>query len=130
MVTAGYSQTPLSQKLGIKEGSKVGVLGAPDGFAQILGPLPDGASLKRGAAGGADLVLWFMRSRRQLERGLERYRLLDVPVWMIWPKRASGVVTDLTQNVIRDAGLGAGLVDYKVCAVDETWSGLLFRRRR
>lgn len=130
MVTAGYSKTPLPKKLGIKEGSRVAVLGAPDAFAETLGPLPDGARLKRGTSGGADLVLWFMRSRRQLERGLERYRLLDVPVWMIWPKQASGVATDLTENLIRDAGLGAGLVDYKVCAVDETWSGLLFRRRR
>ncbi len=126
---AGYSGTPLPKKLGIKKGSRVGVVGAPDGFGQTLGALPDGARLKRGAA-GADLVLWFMRSRRQLERGLERYRRLEVPLWMIWPKQASGVQTDLTQNVVRDSGLAAGLVDYKVCAVDETWSGLLFRRRR
>ena len=126
---AGYSGTPLPKKLGVKEGSKVGIVGAPDGFAETLGLLPDGAALKRGAV-GTDLVLWFIRSRRQLERGLERYRLLEVPVWMIWPKQASGVRTDLTQNVVREAGLAAGLVDYKVCAVDETWSGLLFRKRR
>ena len=126
---AGYSGTPLPKKLGIKEDSKVGVVGAPEGFTQTLGALPDRASLRRGAT-NADLVLWFVRSRRQLERGLERYRELDMPVWMIWPKQASGVRTDLTQNVVRKAGLAAGLVDYKVCAVDETWSGLLFRRRR
>jgi hypothetical protein len=126
---AGYSGTPLPKKLGIKEGSSVGLLGAPDEFAQTLGELPDGARLRRGAS-GADLVLWFVRSVRQLNRGLERYALLEVPVWIIWPKQASGVDTDLTQNAVRAAGLGAGLVDYKVCAVDETWSGLLFRRRQ
>jgi hypothetical protein len=85
--------------------------------------------VRRGAR-GADLFLWFVRSVRQLNRGLERYAVLGVPVWIIWPKQASGVDSDLTQNAVRAAGLGAGLVDYKVCAVDETWSGLLFRRRR
>ena len=90
---------------------------------------PTAHGVRRGAS-GADLVLWFVRSVRQLNRGLERYAVLEVPVWIIWPKQASGVDTDLTQNAVRAAGLGAGLVDYKVCAVDETWSGLLFRRRR
>jgi CheY-like chemotaxis protein len=126
---AGYSGTPLTKKLGIKAGFAVGVVGAPDGLAKTLGELPEGARLRRGTR-GADVVLWFVRSARQLERGLERYALLEVPVWIVWPKQASGVATDLTQNVVRAAGLGAGLVDYKVCAVDETWSGLLFRRRR
>lgn len=126
---AGYSGRPLPKKLGIKEGSKVGLVGAPDGFSQTLGELPDGARVRQGAR-GADLVLWFVRSARQLKRGLQRYAALDVPVWIIWPKQASGVDTDLTQNAVRAAGLGVGLVDYKVCAVDETWSGLLFRRRR
>ena len=126
---AGYSGTPLPKKLVIKEGSKVGLVGAPADFAERLGELPDGARLRRGTR-GADLVLWFVRSTRQLSRGLQRYASLGVPVWIIWPKQASGVATDLTQNAVRAAGLGAGLVDYKVCAVDETWSGLLFRRRR
>jgi hypothetical protein len=126
---AGYSGTPLPKKLVIKEGSKVGLVGAPDGFAQALGELPDGARLRQGAR-GADLVLWFVRSALQLKSGLKRYAALEVPLWIIWPKQASGVDTDLSQNVVRAAGMGAGLVDYKVCAVDETWSGLLFRRRR
>jgi CheY-like chemotaxis protein len=126
---AGYSGTPLPRKLVIKEGSKVGLVGAPANFAQRLGELPDGARVRRGAR-GADLVLWFVRSTRLLTGGLQRYAALEVPVWIFWPKQASGVDTDLTQNVVRAAGLGAGLVDYKVCAVDETWSGLLFRRRR
>jgi hypothetical protein len=126
---AGYSGTPLPKKLGVKEGSKVGLVGAPDGFAQALGELPDGARLRQGAR-GADLVLWFVRSALQLKSGLKRYAALEVPLWIIWPKQASGVDTDLSQNVVRAAGMGAGLVDYKVCAVDETWSGLLFRRRR
>jgi hypothetical protein len=79
---------------------------------------------------GADLVLWFVRTRRELESGLERQAQLDVPLWIVWPKKTFALAGDLTQNVVRAAGLAAGLVDYKVCAVDETWSGLLFRRRR
>jgi hypothetical protein len=125
---AGYAGTPLPKKLGIKEGSAVGLVGAPDNFAETLDELPHGARVRKGSR-GADLVLWFVRSARQLKRGLERYAALEVPVWIIWPKQTSGVDTDLSQNVVRAAGLGAGLVDYKVCAVDETWSGLLFRRR-
>ncbi len=126
---AGSSGTPLPKRLGIKESFAVGLVGAPDDFAQTLGELPDDARLRKGSR-GADLVLWFVRSVPQLKRGLERYAGLEVPVWIIWPKQASGVDTDLTQNAVRAAGLGAGLVDYKVCAVDETWPGLLFRRRR
>jgi hypothetical protein len=127
---AGYSDTPLPKKLGIKEGSVVSLFGAPDGFAETLGKLPDGARLRRGRPSGADLVLWFVRSSRELDGGLARHAQYDVPLWIVSPKKASGVVSDLTQNVVRGAGLAAGLVDYKVCAVDETWSGLLFRRRK
>jgi hypothetical protein len=127
---AGYSGTPLPKKLGIKEGTIASVVAAPDGFEHTLGELPAGARLRRGRTAGADLVLWFVRSTRELERGLARHAKLDMPLWIIWPKQTSAIASDVTQNVVRAAGLGAGLVDYKVCAVDETWSGLLFRRRR
>jgi hypothetical protein len=125
---AGYSGTPLPQKLGIKPGSAVALVGAPEGFAASLGPLPAGASL--GGHRTADLAVWFVRSSADL-RPDRIDRLADGrPLWIAWPKKASGVRTDLNENVVRDAGLARGLVDTKVCAIDETWSGLLFRRRR
>jgi hypothetical protein len=125
---AGYSGTPLPKKLGIKPGSTVALLAAPAGFE--LGELPDGASVRLDARGRADLVVWFVGARRELRP--ERLRRLadGRPLWIAWPKKASGVQTDLTENVVRDAGLAQGLVDTKVCAIDETWSGLLFWRRR
>jgi hypothetical protein len=127
---AGYSGTPLPRKLGIKPGAVVALVRAPDGFDEVLGELPEGARLRRGRVAGADLVVWFVRTRRDLERDLGRHAALEVPVWMVWPKKASGLSADLSEQVVREAGLAAGLVDYKVCAVDATWSGLLFRRRR
>jgi hypothetical protein len=127
---AGYSGTPLPRKLGIKPGSVVAVVAAPDGFEAALDPLPPGASLRADARGRPDLAVWFVRSFREL-RSDRIDRLADGrPLWIAWPKKASGVPTDLTENVVRHAGLARGLVDTKVCAIDETWSGLLFRRRR
>lgn len=129
-VFAGYSGTPLPKKLGVKRGAIVALVGAPAGFD--VGPLPEGAIARRGSAGHPDLVLWFTSSRRQLEREIGRMALLAGRdgLWIIWPKQASGTKTDLTQAVVREAGLAAGLVDYKVCAVDATWSGLKFAPRR
>ena len=130
---AGYSGTPLPKKLGVKPGMTVALLGAPDTFAETLGPLPEGASLAWDVAGPSPLVVWFVRSRAELEGGLPRAIAAVAPrggLWMAWPKRASGVATDLTQQSVREAGLAAGLVDYKVAAIDRTWSGLLFTRRR
>ena len=126
---AGYSGTPLPQKLGIKPGSVVAVVAAPDGFEALLDPLPPGASLRADARGRPDLALWFVCSSREL-RSDRIDRLADGrPLWIAWPKKTSGVETDLTESVVRQAGLARGLVDTKVCAIDETWSGLLFRRR-
>lgn len=130
---AGYSGTPLPKKLGVKPGMTVALMGAPETFAETLGPLPEGASLAWDGTGRSPLAVWFLRSQAELESGLasamgaveERGGL-----WMAWPKRASGVATDLTQQAVREAGLAAGLVDYKVAAIDETWSGLLFTRRK
>jgi len=94
--------------------------------------LPEEARLKKGFAGEASLTLWFLRSRAALESGIEEVaeHLGGGSVWMIWPKKSSGVATDVTEAVLREAGLARGLVDYKVCAVDPTWSGLCFTRRR
>ena len=130
---AGYSGTPLPVKLGVKPGMTVALLDAPETFAETLGALPEGASLAWDGAGPSPLVVWFLRSRAELEEGLPRTIDAVAPrggLWMAWPKRASGVATDLTQQAVREAGLAAGLVDYKVAAIDDTWSGLLFTRRK
>jgi hypothetical protein len=133
-ILAGYSGTPLPKKLGIKPGSTVALVDAPAGFAKTLGALPDGARLIRDPSpdSARDLTLWFIRSGSELTSGVKQQRkaVADTPLWMIWPKKASGVVTDCSETMVRDVGLAAGLVDYKVCAVDATWSGLLFRRRK
>jgi CheY-like chemotaxis protein len=129
---AAYSGTPLPRKLGIKEGAAVGLLGAPDGFERTLGEIPGSATLQREPRSPCDLVVWFVRGRRDLERGLERATRLTGGggLWIAWPKRASGVETDVTQTLVRERGLAAGLVDYKIAAIDATWSGLKFTRRR
>ena len=128
----GYSGTPLVRKLGLKPASTVSLLGAPVGFEETLGDLPEGVALARGERGPCDVALWFVRSRAELEGDVGRMggRLGGGRLWIIWPKKASGVLTDVTQQLVREAGLGAGLVDYKVCSVDATWSGLLFARRK
>jgi hypothetical protein len=131
-VLAGYSGTPLPKKLGIKEGSRVLLAGAPTGFPAVLGPLPEGASLARRFSSSVGLILWFVRSRRELDRGLDKWvgRVGKEGLWIIWPKQSSDMATDLKQNLVRKAGLDAGLVDYKVAAIDATWSGLKFAVRR
>jgi hypothetical protein len=127
-VTAGYSGTPLPRKLGIKEGHRVGLVSAPETFAATLGELPEGVSLVRGRLRGPlDVVVAFFTERHELERRLARLiGLIDRAggLWIAWPKRASGVASDVSENVVRELGLAAGLVDNKVCAIDETWSGL------
>jgi len=129
---AGYSGTPLPKKLGIKPGSRVALIDAPRDFARTLGPLPERARLSRTPSLDADLVLWFVRSGQDLRQGMaQRASSLERgAMWIVWPKKTSRLTTDLSQQTVREAGLGAGLVDYKVCAVDETWSGLLFTRRK
>ena len=127
----GYAGKPLWQKLGIKEHAVVVLVGAPPGFRGTLGDLPDGVTLHRGEGKG-DLILWFTRSRAELEGGIGEMvsRLSRGSVWIAWPKKASGVALDLTQQCVREVGLAAGLVDYKICSIDATWSGLLFTRRK
>jgi CheY-like chemotaxis protein len=131
-VFAGYSGTPLPKKLGIKANSAVVVVDAPEGFEETLGDLPDGVILSREADDQPDVTLWFTRSRAELESGIGRMSDFagEGKLWIAWPKKASRMVTDLSQQHVRKVGLGAGLVDYKICAIDATWSGLLFTRRR
>lgn len=129
---SGYGGTPLPRKLGIAAGSVVALVGAPPDFEETLGALPAGVTLGRGARGKPDLVLWFARSQAELRRRVQRLGRVAGRggLWIAWPKQASGVKSDLTQPVVRKIGLGAGLVDYKVCAIDATWSGLRFTPRR
>jgi hypothetical protein len=126
---AGYSGTPLPRKLGIKPEARVGLVSAPEGFDAVLGDLPPGVSVRRRLQGRFDVVVAFFVSRAQLERRLPACRdALDEAggLWVAWPKRSSGVVTDLGEGAVRELGLAAGLVDNKVCAIDATWSGLRF----
>jgi hypothetical protein len=127
-VTSGYSGTPLPRKLGIKPGQRIAFLGAPPSFASALGELPEGVAAPRTALRGPlDLIVAFFVERRRLEQRLPQLVAgLDPAgaLWIAWPKRAASVDTDLTEDVVRELGLSAGVVDVKVCAIDATWSGL------
>ncbi len=130
---AGYSGTPLAKKLGIREGDRVAVLGAPAGVRAALEPLPDGVRVTTAARGTLDVIVSFHDRRADLERRIPvLLAALDVDggIWMAWPKKASGVATDLTEDVQREIWLPLGLVDTKVCAIDDTWSGLRLCWRR
>ncbi len=127
---AGYSGTPLARKLGLKDGHRVALLGAPDGFLDALDP-PDLGAVKTSLRGGGaiDVAILFTTSAADLEKrfGATRRRLAKSGgLWVAWPKKASGLATDLSEGVVRARGLADGLVDNKVCAIDETWSGLRF----
>ena len=127
MSTAGYSGTPLVSKLGIKPGATLGLIGAPDDFDRTLGELPDGVAVRRRLQGRLDVIVAFYVERSALERRIPALRGALQPaggLWLAWPKRASGVATDLSDTVVRELGLAAGLVDNKVCAIDAVWSGL------
>ena len=133
MAEHGYSGTPLPKKLGIKEGASVVLVHAPDDAAALIAPLPDGVRLGRRIGSNADVVVAFFTRRSALEREFDRLRhaIHDAGgLWIAWPKRASGVVTDITEDVVREIALAAGLVDNKVCAIDATWSGLRVVVRR
>jgi hypothetical protein len=123
---AGYSGTPLAQKLGIKEGHRVVLLGAPPGFAKTLEPLPP-VSIGTKLKAPADVIVLFVTARAQLEDRLDAIRAAMDPAagfWVAWPKKAAKIATDMTEQTVRDVALPTGLVDNKVCAIDETWSGL------
>jgi hypothetical protein len=129
---AGYSGTPLPRKLGVKPGHRLGLIGAPADFDVTLGELPGDVVVRRRAQGPLDVVVAFFVERRALERRLDALKTMLDPaggLWIAWPKRASGVPTDIDERVVRELGLAAGLVDNKVCAIDAVWSGLRFVHR-
>jgi len=129
---AGYSGTPLVQKLGLKPGLVAAILHAPRGYRGILGRVPAGLALRSTSRGPLDFIQFFTKRRRELATRLPALKRALAPagaLWISWPKQASGVATDLTEDVIRVVALAHGLVDVKVCAVDDTWSGLKLVRR-
>jgi hypothetical protein len=130
-VLAGYAGKSLADKLGLKPGSIVALLGAPPNFTDTLEPLPKDVSFRRQMSEDCDLVLWFVRSRRELQDGigLRAARLATARLWIVWPKKASGQSGDLSQTSVRELGLAQDLVDSKIASIDATWSGLLFVRR-
>lgn len=128
---AGYSGTPLAKKLDIRPGHNVGLVNAPDAFERALDGLPDSAKVTRSSAysGRFDVLVCFFSERAVLQTAfpslLKRIGP-DGSLWLAWPKKSSGVATDLNENHLREIGLPTGLVDNKVCAIDDTWSGLRF----
>ena len=126
---AGYSGTPLVKKLGINDGATVALLAAPANFAQTLAPLPDGVEVREQARGKLDVIVFFATRERELARRFPVMARALQPaggLWVAWPKKASCVATDLTFDPVQQTGLDCGLVDNKVCAIDETWSALRF----
>ena len=128
---AAYAGTPLPKKLGIRSDSTLALVGAPAGFERTLGALPEHVTVRHDARAQTDLTLYFARSVRELEGRIVRLvpRAPKGGLWIVWPKRTSGVVSDLTQIEVRRIGLAAGLVDFKICSVDATYSGLRFTTR-
>ena len=130
---AGYSATPLIKKLGIKDSDKLYFKNAPHNYEQLLGPVPENLKIVKRLSNDLDMIHFFTKSRRELENGLKN-QLTKIKqngmIWVSWPKKSSRVATDITEDIIRDIALPMGLVDIKVCAVDETWSGLKLVIRR
>jgi hypothetical protein len=125
--TAGYSGTPLSKKLGIKPGSVVHAVDAPTDYAQLLAPLPNGVRFAKSAGPETDVIHVFAKSKAVLKKAVAAARKRmrsDAALWASWPKKASGVATDITEDTVREVAFPLGLVDVKVCAVDHVWSGL------
>ena len=126
---AGTSGKPLSQKLGLKPGFRIFADGAPSDYRKIVGEWPEGAMIVARASAPLDVVHVFTAEMKGLAVKLTRYREAIAPdgmIWVSWPKKASGIATDLSDVVVRDLALPLGLIDIKVCAIDETWSGLKF----
>jgi len=129
---AGYSGKPLVAKLGIKPDTRIAILRAPKGYDRVLGKLPPRVTRRPSIVGPLDFVQFFTNEKRELERRFAALARSLAPagmLWISWPKQASGVATDLTEDMIRAIGLAHGLVDVKVAAVDDVWSGLKFVRR-
>jgi hypothetical protein len=132
-VPAGYSRRRLVEKLDLKPGTKAHLRGAPSGYRDLLGPLPEGVVVRSTLRTPVDFIQAFFDSERRLARDLPALRDALIPggaLWISWPKKTSGVATDITEDVVRRHALALGLVDVKVCAVDDTWSGLKLMYRR
>ena len=126
---SGYSGTPLAKKFGIKEGHRVALVRAPDGFERTLEPVPDEVTLRRAARGKLDVIVFFVEREAELRRRFGKLARRLVPnggFWIGWPKKSSGVPTNLGFEVVQRIGLEEGMVDNKICAIDDTWSGLRF----
>jgi hypothetical protein len=133
MKMAGYSGIPLAQKLGIKAEQKAATINAPANYAKLLSPLPERVSFTKKIEQNATFIHLFVLERKTLVKELKRLRKLIADtgiLWVSWPKKSSGVATDVTEDVIREVCLPLGFVDVKVCAVDDTWSGLKLMIRR
>lgn len=131
-MTSGYSRRSLSEKLGIRPNTRVIALGAPPTYRALVAPLPPGATVQTRLPESCDFIHHFARQRADLADQFPRLAAAltdEGTIWISWPKRAAGAATDLNENVVRELGLTQGLVDVKVCAVDEVWSGLKFVRR-
>jgi len=131
--TAGYSKRSLVDKLGIKAGQRIALLNAPDEFGALLGPLPLGVSQTPILTTGLDFVHFFTTSRAELQATFPDLKAAIVTnglIWISWPKKAAKVATDLDENIVREIGLAIGLVDVKVAAIDQVWSGLKFVYRK
>lgn len=129
---AGYHHADVAKKLGIRPGAVVALVDAPDGIEAALGELPEDVTVRRSARGSPDVTLWFVTTRRRLTSRLEAMTRLAAEggLWIVWPKKASGLAGDLTQPVVRRLGLDAGLVDFKVGAITGDWTGLRFTARK
>jgi hypothetical protein len=128
---AGYSETPLARKLGIRPGDSLALLSAPDGF--VIDDLPTGVEVRRRARPGCDVIVSFHTRRAELARRFPTLicaLVADGGLWVAWPKRAARVDTDITEDVVREVALPTGMVDNKVCAIDDTWSGLRLALRK
>ncbi len=126
---AGYSSTPLPKKLGIKEASRIALINAPKDFARALGELPLNAEIVTRVTKPLDIVLLFVLNERALIRDFEKLAkklASNGMIWVAWPKKSSGVATDLSFDRVQRIGLDSGLVDVKICAIDDVWSGLKF----
>jgi hypothetical protein len=124
---AGYSGTPLAKKLGIKEGFKIYIKNPPPNYVDLISPVPDGVKIIRRLSREIDMIHFFTKSRSELTTNIDNFMdriKQDGMIWVSWPKKSSKVPTDMTEDVIREVALPLGLVDVKVCAIDEVWSGL------
>jgi CheY-like chemotaxis protein len=130
-VFAAYAGKPLAEKLGIKPNFVVAQVGSPPDFISTLGALPDGSIIVDGLDEGADLTIWFVRAEEYLREDLPGIveTSMRAPVWIAWPKKGSKLAVDLTQQIVRERGMAEGMVDYKICSIDQDWSALLFKWR-